>query len=72
VGFVETITPLLAKATHSETEGQETPLRVPTPLTRCHAPAPPEGLCEVRTSPAESTATHSDADGHEMPLIETP
>ena len=56
-------------ATHSETDGQETPLRlVSGPIwTGVQAEAPPVGLVEVKIWPERSTATHSDADGQEIP-----
>ena len=60
--------PPASTATHSETDGQETPLIDLSTAALLHAPGPPLGSVELRM-PASSPATHSDADGQEMAAI---
>jgi hypothetical protein len=59
----------LSTATQSEEEGHEMPVReaLSSTLVTVHADAPPVGVVEVSTLPAESTATQSDAFGQETP-----
>jgi hypothetical protein len=62
--------PFLSTATHSDTDGHETPDKsvVPIGVGVDHAVLPPVGFVDLSTSSELSTATHSEADGHETAL----
>jgi hypothetical protein len=70
------MSPLLSMATHSDTDGHETPAKpvdsVPSTCASVHAPPPPAGSVEVSTSPFSLTATHSDTDGPDTPARRRP
>src|SRR6266480_4829795 len=71
VGVVEVSTfPDASMATHSDSEGQETPTSTALPSTgeSVHASLLPVGSVELRTPPSSSTATHSVEEAQETPV----
>ncbi len=70
-GFVVVSTsPVVSTATHSETDGHDTPVRFPSVLScsRFQADAPPVGSVVVSSVPSPPTATHSEVEGHDTAL----